>query len=170
MPESTNTTLQNSPTEPAPPLRSQHLQAASDKFEKNLGGLVAQLAGKPGAEPVQVTTLRDWLLPLIEDLRDEYHEMHADALAMMSADAEDDDDRDDIIDQSRVVVTSLVGLVTLTFRRVGWADENGNVTPSCPPELAMELARLKELVTEWAARVATDEDDAAEGGATEGAQ
>jgi hypothetical protein len=142
------------------PMRSASLQAASDKFEKNLGGLVAQLAGRSGTEPVQVTTLRDWLLPLIEDLRDEYHEMHADTLAMFDAmDDEEDDDRDEVIEQSRVVVTSLVGLITLTFRRVGWSDANGDVTASCPPELALELARLKELVTDWAARVAPGEGD-----------
>lgn len=132
-------------------------------------GMLALLQALPRDTAVTNGTLLDWLLPLFEDARDEYHALATDnsdqieavVLGLESARAEAADDA------TRQVVVAAVGLAALAYQRSGWMNKDLGFTMGCPKDMAEEFTKVQVMVQAWsnanaaadAAAAADDDDD-----------
>lgn len=139
------------------------------KFEQTMAGLVALLRSTPGDEPVKNSMLLDWVLPLLEDARDEVHSLVSEVTDQLDAvvDGMDDANDDSAANEAaaRQVVVALVGFASLVLQRANWMGKDMNLLPTCPPDLVGEFTKVKMLVQTWGGLGDEDGDDAQPAGA-----
>lgn len=121
------------------------------KFEQTLQGLLALLQSQPRDGAVTNATLVDWLLPLFEDARDEYHALAAENAEQIAtvADEIDDADADGPDEGSRQVVAALAGMLSMAMQRAGWMSDQMAPTDKCPKDLAEEFGKVQMFVQAW---------------------
>ena len=135
------------------------------KFEQTMQGMLALIQSLPRDAAITNGFLLDWLLPLFEDARDEYHALsteNADQIAVLSdeVDAIDPDGAPRIDAGTRNVILSLVALLATAYQRAGWLGPDAStLTPMCPKELAEAFENAQTMVKSWAASVTIDADD-----------
>lgn len=133
--------------------------AEMPRFEQTMQGLLSMLQALPRDTPVTNGMLVDWVLPLFEDAREEYHALSSENLDQIAALADDvaavDDDKEDgaIDEGARRVVIAAVGLAALAYKRSGWLDDSLKITSKCPKDLAEEYDRVQKFVQAWASGV-----------------
>lgn len=127
----------------------------SPKFEQTMKGLLDLLTSLPRDGAVTHAMLRDWVLPLFEDARDEYHALAADnadeIVSVAEAVAEATPSVPD--ESTRQIVMALAGLVALVMQRARWMDDKLVVTALCPKDLAEEYTKVQTLAQAWAAGI-----------------
>lgn len=138
------------------------------KFEQTMQGLLAMLQSLPRDGAVTNATLVDWLLPLFEDARDEYHSLASENSEQIAelTDAVDEIDAGNTptIDAgTRNVVLSLVALLATAYQRAGWLNADATtLTPGCPKDLSEAFENAQTMVRTWASTVTIDADDEAD--------
>lgn len=129
--------------------------ASTPRFEQTMQGLLAMLQALPRDIPVTNGMLVDWVLPLFEDARDEYHALTSDNLEQISSLADDvasiEQDREPagVDEGARRVVIAAIGLAAMAYKRSGWLDDDFKTTSKCPKDLADEYARVQKFVEAW---------------------
>lgn len=127
---------------------------APPRFEQTMQGLLDLLKALPRDGAVTVSMLTDWLLPLFEDARDEYHALAESAVDQVTDVIDELDESTAAIDTgTRQVVFAAVGLAIMAYKRAGWIDDKSGqmeLTARCPKDLSDEYAKVQSLVQLWA--------------------
>lgn len=142
---------------------SVELPKDAPRFEQNMQGLLSMLQAMPRDAPVTVSTLIDWVLPLFDDARDEYHALTAETIDQMTELAEDvavldeqvgeQKNSPEIDEGARRVVVAAIGLAALAYKRAGWLGDDLKTNSKCPKDLAEEYERVQKFVQAWASGV-----------------
>lgn len=140
---------------------------APPKFEQTMKGLLSLIQSLPRDGAVTNAVLVDWLLPLFEDARDEYHSLaseNSDQIASVAEEVEAASAGDGPDEQSRQVVLALAGILSMSLQRMGWMDKNMVVTSKCPKDLADEFSKVQTFVQAWMNGVEIPVEEPAAGG------
>lgn len=135
--------------------------ATAPRFEQTMQGLLSMLQSMPRDEAVTNGFLMDWLLPLFEDARDEYHSLateNSDQIAVLAEEVDEVADNASeaprpVDEGTRQVVIAAVGLAAVAYQRAGWMDKDLKITSKCPKDLAEEYTKVQKFVQAWASGV-----------------